>query len=319
MKKLCILGATGSLGTQTLEVLSRPLFKRHIEIQATSAARQKEKLEKTPAKQRYLGTCAKELCRLIDQADIVVNVLPGKAGIEPSKHALKRGKTLLLGNKESVVVAGLNSPQIIPLDSEHNAIYEITKACPEKTLTGIILTCSGGPFWDCSARALEQVSATEALQNPRWQMGPKVSVESALLLNKGLEIIEAHYLFGCPLEKISVLVHPEARVHSLVRFAEDPLPYAYISLPDMREHIENALCRALELPVPPREVRPLDIQGDEFVFKKPLHPHLTGIEKVLKVFRKSPFEMKEFLAREEDLIQSFLKNEIGLLEILEQL
>ena len=386
-RKIIILGSTGSLGTQTLEILDK--YSEHFEVIGLSANIDEELLTKQaknhniPSGNTVLASRdgeekVKELASH-PEAEVVINVLPGLAGINPTIAALKAGKTVLLGNKESLVAEGkktmcivqkknktnkdsnctveklLHSP-LISIDSEHNAIFEILKHSQalayESTATKsttqssaptyhsalphirrITIPCSGGPFLNKSEKELEKLTAKDALAHPRWKMGEKVSIESATLINKGLEIIEAHYLFGLPLDKIDVVVHPECQVHGIVEFEETEKkvspgklfgPHlAYISPPNMREHIENALCHVAGIPSGEckktpnkREIRPL--KQNEFKFQK-IPKHLPGISIVLSEFKKHPDKMTDFLKKEESLIRNFINGEIAFTEIFQNL
>ncbi|MFH1534272.1 MAG: hypothetical protein ABID64_05065 [Nitrospirota bacterium] len=326
MKNVVILGSTGSLGTQSIEILQK--YPNNFRIIGLSANTSKEvlnsqvkDLEINPENiiltaidgEEALNDLAK-----LEEADIVINVLSGIAGIEPTKTALKAGKTLLLGNKESLVAAGeevipLATPgQLIPLDSEHNAIYEILRQNPGKAIKKIILPCSGGPFF--GKKDLSNITAEQALAHPKWKMGKKVSIESATLLNKGLEIIEAHYLFNIPLRKIETRVHPECQIHGIVEFENDPNHYAYISDPDMREHIENALLRAINQ-TPQNRTR--TIHPNEFTLLPPDHETFPGIRIVTDAFNRDRTKMFQFLQKEESLIEQFLRNEVRFTEFLD--
>ncbi len=321
MKKLVILGSTGSLGKQTVALLEK--YKNHFKVIGLSANKNADLLN-AQAKSFHFDPQNtvlasrdghEEIDRLASEADIVVNVLSGIAGISPSLSALEAGKILLLGNKESMVAEGeriSKFSELIPLDSEHNAIYEIIKKFPEKKIRKIALPCSGGPFLGKTESELEKVTVEDAISHPKWSMGDKISVESATLINKGLEIIEAYYLFNLPLEKIDVFIHPECQIHGMVYFEGEDRPYAYFSPPNMTEHIENALLRTIG-EIPKREIRILE--ENEYQFQSPDHKTFKGISLTLDFFRRKPNEMRSFLEKEEELVQKFLKREIGFLDI----
>jgi 1-deoxy-D-xylulose-5-phosphate reductoisomerase len=332
MKKVIILGSTGSLGTQTIEVLKKhPSYFKLIGISAhknEKLLKSQRKKFKIPSKYTVLTSRDNpkkllELCQL-PEVDIVVNVLSGISGIKPTVTALKTKKIVLLGNKESLIAEGEKIMQLtkrpaslIPLDSEHNAIYEILKKHPKKIIKKIILPCSGGPFLHKSKSQLRTLTAAQALAHPRWNMGPKISIESATLINKGLEIIEAHYLFTLPLSKIQIRIHPECRIHGIVEFKNHPQPIAYISKPDMREHIENALLRAINKTPPKRQIRPL--KPNEFPLTPPDHKTFPGIKIVTNAFRAHPHQMRKFLQKEENIINQFLRGKIKFLDIFKAL
>ena len=319
MKKIIILGATGSLGKQTLEVLKKR--KKDFEVLALSSHKNEELLLKQAKEfnvkhvilsSRDGKNSLENLCQL-KEADIVVNVLSGVAGIGPTVTTLSEGKTLLLGNKESLIASRkkLNTENIIPIDSEHNAIHEILKKFPDKKIKKIILPCSGGPFF--GRKNLDNITVEEALNHPKWKMGSKISLESATLINKGLEIIEAHYLFKIPLNKIEVLVHPEAIVHGIVEFEDFKI--AYLSKPDMKEHIENALCESLGLERPNGEIR--ELKEKEFTFYKPDTKLFKGIDLVKTAYILG--DMKKFLSKEEEVLQEFLDKKISFVAIYRNL
>ncbi len=349
-----------------MEVLKK--HKKYFEIIALSA-NTKAKLLKKQAQQfgvktTALGTKTGTITKISSQtliklattkeADIIVNVLSGISGIAPTIAALKAGKILLLGNKESLFVEGkkimrlaahslspdsnsisrtADHPRLIPLDSEHNAIFEILhkvyenatrKKLPPPKIKKIILPCSGGPFYGQSAAALAQVTPAQACKHPRYKMGRKISIESATLINKGLEIIEAHHLFGLPLEKIATVFHPKCEIHGAIEFnkvAENSKTHsftlAYVSSPDMREHIENALLRAANLPIPKRKIIELAASAKHSL--QPLLPVLLpGISLIMKIFKKhhqSPRILKNFLLREENAIRKFLAGKIKFMDI----
>jgi len=314
LKKVVILGSTGSLGVQALEVLE----KYDVEIVAL-AANTSEKLlcgqvEKCGAEKAVLASRDGEES-VIDlvkdpEIDIVLNLLSGVSGIAPTIAALESGKKILLANKESIVAEGqkvmvLAEPgQIIPLDSEHNAIHEIFKKYPGKTAKRIIIPCSGGPFLD---QDISGKTTQDALAHPRWNMGDKISIESALLINKGLEIIEAHYLFDLPLEKIDVIIHPECQIHGVVEFEDEA--YSYESDPDMREHIENGIREALGMAPACSDKIKKTKKLKKFRFLDS-QEKLPGVRIVLAAFEKG--QIKEFLQKEEAEIQKALAENCGI-------
>lgn len=326
MKKVVILGSTGSLGTQTLEVLEK--YKKDFHVIGLSANTSKDilnsqvkDLEINPENIILTSVDGEEALNdlvKLPETDIVINVLPGISGVNPTKKALKAGKIVLLGNKESLVAQGdeimklAKQNQLIPLDSEHNAVYEILQKYPNKTVKKIILPCSGGPFF--GQKDLSNITAEQALAHPKWKMGKKITIESATLLNKGLEIIEAHYLFNIPLEKIQALIHPECAIHGIVEFENEQNLFAYISKPDMKEHIENALLRAINK-TPKNRVR--TIHPDEFTLLPPDHETFPGIKIVTEAFKADRTKMAQFLKKEESLIDQFLKGKISFAEIFE--
>ncbi len=319
MKRIVILGATGSLGKQTLELIKK--HKKDFKVLALSSHENKELLDSQAKEFKVKHTVLssqdgpeklKKLCQL-SEADIVVNVLSGVAGISPTVTTLKEGKILLLGNKESLIASGkkVDIKNIIPIDSEHNAIYEILKKYPEKKIKKIILPCSGGPFF--GRKNLENISKAEALKHPKWQMGNKITIESATLLNKGLEFLEAHYLFDLPLSKIDSFIHPDCKIHGLVEFESES--YVYVSNPDMKEHIENALLRSINKE-PKNRIKKFN--KNSYKIHKIDHKVFPGIKIVLKAF-ENKIDMKTFLHTEERIIKGFLKGNCTFSKIYEEL
>lgn len=240
-QNIVLLGSTGSIGTTTLSILRR--FPQHFRLIGISGGSRREELEKIAAEfdvphvifgQNH--TLLSELAAL-PEADRIIIGLSGISALNPLLSAINANKIIALANKESLVVGGnligdtlRNSrATLLPLDSEHHAIFQCLRGenavCFQKTpaLEKIFLTASGGPFRRFSSKELSQVTATQALRHPHWQMGQKISIDSATLANKGLEEIEAHWLFDLPPEKIDVLVHPESAVHSLVQFCDGSL------------------------------------------------------------------------------------------------
>jgi len=317
MKKIIILGSTGNLGTQTLDVLERHKDKFET-IALTGYTR-----EKLLAEQAVKFNVAKTYLQPnidFSEADIVINLLSGIVGIEPTKTILKLGKTLLLANKEPLVAAGkeimpLAKPgQIIPLDSEHNAIFEILKT-HKAPIKRLIIPCSGGPFFGKTSAELAHLTAKDALAHPKWDMGAKISIESASLINKGLEIVEAYYLFNIPLEQIEARIHPQCLIHGIVEFTDGKI-FAYKSKPDMREHIENALLHIdNEEKSHPAVV---EISAEELeALPRPDHKTFPGIHLVLEALKQD--RIKGFLEKEETIIANFLKGDTMFSELLKSL
>ena len=187
-----------------------------------------------------------------EEAEIVLNALVGSCGLVPTMRALETGKRVALANKEALVVGGTlvmelagipsaaGTPRLMPVDSEHSALFQALGDHPDEEVERLILTASGGPFKETPAEEFESITPEQALQHPTWNMGKKITIDSATLMNKGLEVIEAHWLFGLPMEKIGVVIHPESIVHSLVEFIDGNL-LAHFSVPDMRLPIQYAL------------------------------------------------------------------------------
>ncbi len=277
IKQLAILGSTGSIGKQTLEVVRALPYRfrivglaagKNIDLLAKQASEFKPRFiyyypvdsqdKEVPA---ALADTEYELLSPEDiashpQVDIVVIATSGRAGLGPTLAAVKAGKTVALANKESLVMAGeiitseakRNGAQLLPIDSEHSAIWQCLRGEEQKAVQ-LILTASGGPFHGYSSAQLEVVTAEQALRHPSWQMGRKVTIDSATLMNKGLEVIEAHWLFDIPIDDIKVLIHPQSIVHSMVEFVDGSVK-AQLSYPDMRLPIQYALSYPERLPNP---------------------------------------------------------------------
>lgn len=252
-KRILVLGCTGSIGSQTLDIARK--MSGSFEVCGISAGKNEEKVKELCREFNCKGTVFSKdgiegLEKLIKEskADIAVNGIAGAAGLKPSALVLENGIDLALANKETVVMAWnlvketaqKNGARIIPVDSEHSAIFNLVQKIGSKNISEIIITASGGPFRNLSDEDLKTVSIEDALKHPTWSMGPKITIDSASLANKGLEVIEACRLFDFPPEKVSVVVHPQSLIHSLVR-TKDGMLYAQISNPDMRHPIFGAL------------------------------------------------------------------------------
>jgi 1-deoxy-D-xylulose-5-phosphate reductoisomerase len=281
MKRLVILGATGSIGTQALDVVQRA--PRAFEIVGLSAGTAHEALVEQArahgvrrialsdrdaaarAGERWTGgevlAGPEGLVELVagSEADLVLNAIVGSAGLGPTIVALTEGIDLALANKESLVVGGelvtalaeATGAQVIPVDSEHTAIHHLLTGEPPGTLERLTITASGGPFRGRSRDELAGVTVAQALNHPTWAMGGKITIDSATLMNKGLEVIEAHWLFGTPYDAIDVVVHPQSIVHALVSLC-DGATLAHLGHPDMRVPIAYALHHPerVDVPVP---------------------------------------------------------------------
>jgi len=271
-KKVVILGSTGSIGRSALQVLK--VFKDRFEVFGLSAHKnfglfknqikeykpevvvltQEESYEKVKKEfsgdkiKIYYGIDNIKQMVSLPKVDIVINAIVGSAGLLPSFFSLQAGKTLALANKESLVMAGelltalakKKKLEILPVDSEHSAIKQCLLAGKKKEVKRLILTASGGPFYLSKKRDLSKVSVSQALSHPTWEMGRKVTVDSATLMNKGLEVIEAHWLFGIPASQMKVMIHPQSVVHSMVEFVDGTI-IAQMSKPDMKMPLQYAL------------------------------------------------------------------------------
>ena len=285
-RRLLILGSTGSIGVQALELLARAEPDQFL-LAGLAAERSWERLvgqareqgvtrialtdpsAAAQASEAWTGgevlAGAEGLVQLIteSEADVVLNAIVGSAGLVPSVATLGEGIDLALANKESLVVGGelvtalaqATGAQVIPVDSEHSALHQLLSGEQPGTVDRLVLTASGGPFRGLARAALEDVTVERALAHPTWDMGGKITIDSATLMNKGLELIEAHHLFGTPYERIDVVVHPQSIVHSLIQLC-DGATLAHLGYPDMRVPISYALHYPERVDVP---VAPLDL------------------------------------------------------------
>jgi 1-deoxy-D-xylulose-5-phosphate reductoisomerase len=258
VKRVAVLGATGSIGTQALE-----LIEAHPDLELAAAASGSQPIDGLAPLTQVGG----DLTDLLERAepDVVLNAVVGFAGLGPTLWALEHGVTLALANKESLVAAGelaLTAQErggglLLPVDSEHSAAFQCLEGRPLETVHSLVLTASGGPFRDWSAADLMDATVEEALAHPTWDMGPKITIDSATLANKGLELIEAHFLFGLEYDRVEVVVHPTSVVHALVRF-RDGAALAHLGYPDMRVPISFALTYPERAATP---IEPLDLAG----------------------------------------------------------
>lgn len=264
MKNVVILGSTGSIGQQALDVIAR--YPDEYRVVGLSAYQQGDRLASQAAALPSLPLTTLtgrdgvagllELCRL-PEVDTVINALVGSVGLRPTLETLRAGKQLLLANKESLVAGGelvteaaaSSGHPIIPVDSEHCAIFQCLRGEDAAAIGKLIITASGGPFRGRKAPELAAVTVADALAHPRWTMGPKITIDSATMMNKGLEVIEAHYLFGVPYDRIDVVVHPQSIIHSLVEFVDGSV-IAQLGPTDMRLPIQYALTYPDRRPTP---------------------------------------------------------------------
>src|SRR3954454_18597048 len=258
MRTIALLGATGSIGRQALEIVGA-----HPELELVAAASGSQAIDGLAPLTQVGG----DLTELLDGAepDVVLNAVVGFAGLPATLWALEHGIDLALANKESLVAAGdlateawrRGGGRLLPVDSEHSAAYQCLEGPEPAGVHSLVLTASGRPFRGRSREELGDVTPAEALAHPTWNMGPKITVDSATLANKGLELIEAHFLFGLDYEQIEVVIHPTSTVHALVRF-RDGAALAHLGYPDMRVPISFALTYPDRAETP---VAPLDLAG----------------------------------------------------------
>jgi 1-deoxy-D-xylulose-5-phosphate reductoisomerase len=256
VKRIALLGATGSIGRQALEIIDA-----HPELELCAAASGAQPIDGLAPLTQVGG----DLTELLERAepDLLLNAVVGFAGLPATLWALERGVDLALANKESLVAAGelaleaqrLGGGRLIPVDSEHSAAFQCLEGRAPEQVDSLVLTASGGPFRLRTRDELADVTPAEALAHPTWNMGPKITIDSATLANKGLELIEAHFLFGLPYDRIEVVVHPTSIVHALVRL-RDGAALAHLGYPDMRVPISFALTypERSSTPLPPLDL-----------------------------------------------------------------
>jgi 1-deoxy-D-xylulose-5-phosphate reductoisomerase len=320
MKRVALLGATGSIGRQAIEIVGRS---PDLELCALmSGTRSVEGLAAAHGvKHARTGGSAVDLLEA-SEPDIVLNAIVGFAGVEATLWALRYGVTLALANKESLVAAGELAVSahrhgrglLLPVDSEHSAIFQCLEGRPLETVESLVLTASGGPFRGRSRSDLADVTVAEALAHPTWSMGPKITVDSATLANKGLELIEAHWLFGVPYDRIDVVVHPSSIVHSLVRFRDGAL-IAHLGHPDMRVPLSFALT------YPDRgafAAEPLDLaSGIDLHFEAPDEAAFPLLPLAREVGQRGGTFPCAYNAANEVAVAAFLSGQIAFLEIAE--
>jgi 1-deoxy-D-xylulose-5-phosphate reductoisomerase len=258
VKRIALLGATGSIGRQALEIIDP-----HPGLELCAASSGSTQIDGLAPLTQVGG----DLVELLERArpDVVLNAVVGFAGLPATLWALEHGVDLALANKESLVAAGdlavaaqrRGRGRLIPVDSEHSAAFQCLEGRPREQVHSLVLTASGGPFRGRAREELDEVTPAEALSHPTWNMGPKITVDSATLANKGLELIEAHFLFELPYDQIEVVIHPTSVVHALVRF-RDGATLAHLGYPDMRVPISYALTYPDRAATP---IAPLDLAG----------------------------------------------------------
>jgi 1-deoxy-D-xylulose-5-phosphate reductoisomerase len=335
VKNIAILGATGSIGRQTLQVIRNLSERFHViglsagqnlDLFSEQIAefqpkyiyyqnRENSKLQTPNAKFISLEEIASH-----PEIDTVVIATSGKIGLNATLAAVRAGKNVAIANKEPLVMAGeiitreakLNRARILPIDSEHSAIWQCLNGEPQPPAR-IILTASGGPFRGYSLAQLAKVTATQALKHPSWKMGKKVTIDSATLMNKGLEIIEAHWLFNVPIDNISVIIHPQSVIHSMVEFADGSIK-AQLSYPDMRLPIQYALTYPDRLPnadLPELEWSKIR----ELTFEQPDFKTFSCLELAIKAAKAGGTSPTVLCAADEVAVELFMKESIKFTDI----
>ena len=345
MKKIAILGSTGSIGTQTLDVVRA--HSDELEVVALAAGSNKERLKEQirefhpelvslsderkaqELKEELAGEAVEVVCGMdglievagIDSADVVVTAVVGMMGILPTMEAIRKGKDIALANKETLVTAGhLIIPMareygvsILPVDSEHSAIFQCLQGEPKKALDKILLTASGGPFRGKSAEFLETVTLEDALNHPNWSMGPKITIDSSTMVNKGLEVMEAKWLFGVDYSQIEVVVQPQSIIHSMVQYIDGAV-IAQLGTPDMRVPIEYALFYPERRSLPGER---LDFSKlSQITFEKPDYKVFRGLSLAIEAGKTGGTMPTVFNAANERAVAKFLKGEIKYTDIV---
>jgi len=342
-RKIAILGATGSVGTSTLDLVERN--PERFEVVAVTAATNSEALADIARRTGAALAVVSDEARLPDlaerlagsgcraaagtdalieaaagDAELVIAAIVGCAGLRPVMAAVEAGRTVALANKEALVTAGAlmteaatrSGATLLPVDSEHNAIFQCLACGRKEDVAKIVLTASGGPFRTASAAAMREATPAEAVAHPNWSMGAKISVDSATMMNKGLELIEAHYLFGLPADRIDILIHPQSVVHSLVEFVDGSV-LAQLGSPDMRIPIAYALAWPERIATPAQRldlatVARLEFEAPDFS----RFPALGLAREALLAGGSAPIVLN---AANEAAVARFLAGEIGFTDI----
>jgi 1-deoxy-D-xylulose-5-phosphate reductoisomerase len=325
-KRVAVLGATGSIGKSSLDIISRD--KDSFEVVLLTANSSRGKLEEL-SKQFPTAVCAltgeengkEKLLTAIKEIkpDITINGISGAAGLEPSFAAIEAGSDLALANKETIVMAGRLAIQlakeknvnIIPVDSEHSAIFHLLLNNSRNNVSEIILTASGGPFRSFSIKDMEKVTVKDALAHPTWNMGKKITIDSASMANKGLEVIEARVLFDMPPEKIKVVIHPQSVVHSMIRLCNGVI-YAQLSKPDMRHPVHDALYWPVTTP---STLEQLNFDSLTLEFSKPDFDRFPMLSYAWEAARLGGLYPCAYNAANETAVTLFLEQKIKFLDI----
>ena len=346
-KKVFILGSTGSIGVSTLDVIR--LHKDSFEVEGLTANRNIELLLKqiqefnpkyVVVKDENLANSFKDnlpngtiflsgengLIKATREAeyDILLSALVGFAGLQPTIEGIKKGKRIALANKETLVVAGeiitqlvkQYNAELIPVDSEHSAIFQCLTGEKNNEIEKLILTASGGPFFSKSKEELKHVTIAQALKHPNWEMGNKVTIDSATMMNKGLEMIEAHWLFNLPASKIEVIIHPQSIVHSMIEYIDGSIK-AQLSKPDMRLPIQYALTYPNRMPNSFTNTKLTEIES--LTFHKPDFAKFECLQLAFDVLETGGTAPAILNAANEIAVDMFLKGKVSFVEIPEMI
>jgi 1-deoxy-D-xylulose-5-phosphate reductoisomerase len=345
MKKISILGSTGSIGTQTLDVIAHdkesytveglsagsnlPLLleqikqfqPRKVSVSNKALAEELKSYISTTTQVYYGEAGLIEIASATD-ADFVVSALVGSQGLSPTLAAIAAGKDIGLANKETLVTAGHLVTQavkkygvsLLPIDSEHSAIFQCLNGESREQIAKIILTASGGSFRDRTRKQLEGVTVEEALRHPNWSMGAKITIDSATMVNKGLEVIEAHWLFQLPYEQIEVILHPESIIHSMIEFVDHSV-MAQLGNPDMRVPIQYALTYPNRAQTPTRPLKLTEIAA--LHFREMDYDRFPCLRMAFAAGKQAGSMPTVYNAANEAAVARFLKGEITFLQIEE--
>jgi len=341
MKKLSILGSTGSIGTQTLDIIKNNLnefkviglttnkntellIKQINEFKPEAIAvmdnEKADELKQNVDINVYSGIDGIIKIATLNEVDTVVNSLVGSIGVRPTIEAIKSKKNIALANKETLVAAGSivmdevkkNNVDLMPIDSEHSAISQCINGEQIKDINKITITASGGPFRNYSKEQLENVTVQDALNHPTWNMGNKITIDSATLMNKGFEVIEAHWLYGINYDKIDVVIHPQSIIHSLVEF-KDNSTLAQFSLPNMKIPIQYALSYPKRFPLQTKKLNLTEIKN--LSFEKPNLDWFPCLKYAYDAGIRSGTLPAVLNAVNEVVVYAFLENKIKFLDI----
>ena len=317
-RRIILLGATGSIGTSAVDVVRA--HREEFEIAAVASLRSKEKCEALAREfgaRAYAGEDAAIRAVEENEADVCLVATVGLSGLKPTVAAIEKGMDIALATKEVMVMAGefvtalaaAKGVRFLPVDSEHSAIFQCLQG--QGAVKKLVLTASGGPFLD-GPEDLSSVTVEQALNHPRWKMGPKVTIDSATMMNKGFEMLEAHWLFGVPVADIDVVVHPESVVHSLVTFC-DGSTLAQLCPPDMRVPIQYALTFPSRLPA---ERRPLDLASlGALTFRRPDAGRFPCLRLAAEACARGGCATAVLAAADELAVARFLRGEIAYTDI----
>lgn len=346
MKKIAILGSTGSIGTQTLEIVRDN--RSDLEVVALAAGSNVELMEKQVREFRpkLVSLQSEEACRDLadrlkdmqvtivpgmegliqiaemEESDVLVTAIVGMIGIRPTIAAIKKGKDIALANKETLVTAGhIIMPlaaqmgvSILPVDSEHSAIFQSMQGEKKEQVSKLLITASGGPFRGRTREKLADIRVEDALKHPNWSMGHKITIDSATLVNKGLEVMEAKWLFDVELDQIQVVVHPQSIIHSMVEYVDGGI-IAQLGTPDMKLPIQYALFYPDRRPMKGKRVDFYELGS--ITFERPDMETFTGLKLALRAARTGGSLPTVFNAANEKAVSLFLNRKIKFLEIPE--